>query len=91
MDSPLFTAACQSEDNEGCGCTLHITDTDDHTMDLLLEWVYGGLQATPSLPETEALKRCILVCSLEEGLGLREGRCGLQAPIDPLCLPELQF
>ncbi|KAL3137517.1 Kelch like member 30 [Trebouxia sp. C0009 RCD-2024] len=65
MDSPSFKAAFQSEDNEGCGCTLHITDTDEHTMDLLLEWVYGGLGATPSLPETEALKRCILVCSLE--------------------------
>ncbi|KAL3137493.1 hypothetical protein ABBQ38_004782 [Trebouxia sp. C0009 RCD-2024] len=39
----------------GCGCTLHIVDTDEHTMDLLLEWVYGGLETTPSLPETKAL------------------------------------
>lgn len=47
----LSNSACHA----GLGSVLNFSDTDQHTMGLLLEWVYGGLEAVPSLAEAEAL------------------------------------
>ena len=39
----------------GNGCTMEIDDMAGGTMQLLLEWIYGGLEDRPSLPEAIAL------------------------------------
>ncbi|KAL3137520.1 hypothetical protein ABBQ38_004806 [Trebouxia sp. C0009 RCD-2024] len=55
LESPIFRQAFEIQPEQGLGCVLNISDVDEGTMSLLLEWVYGGLEAPPSLPETQAL------------------------------------
>ncbi|KAL3150921.1 hypothetical protein ABBQ32_000671 [Trebouxia sp. C0010 RCD-2024] len=55
LESPILRQALEIQPEQGLGCVLNISDVDEGTMGLLLEWVYGGLEAAPSLPETKAL------------------------------------